>query len=551
MTGTRPIQRLVCAACLAVGLCTVTRATTFSIKPVTLNPTCVRGPTPGWPCVQDSDCDSWLDAGDGICEGVAITFTCMGGRYDGEVCASSADCDSTPGTGDGVCGPDAGHQVRRITTCRGGPHDGQSCDDTSECESTPGTRDGVCAGDYEISALPGDMIITEIQASDWSPNGEGLAAWEATIDLNGFFSGGCGTVLPLGWDRPRETIRCSTGDDCPEGLFCQRGCMTTLCAGRNHRADRGAFVVEFRPDYVLYGPFAFCDPCPCHYADEYWYRGLGACYAKTSPCPVYQPPPKYCGTLALEISSDACGAFTIPFVIDSDPDSFPTGMYDAHWDPILPLLQERLLIDTGPIPPRATGWVDPPNCAIDARQPRAPANPTRQGWTSITMQFEETDDLSLLRALDFSLRRVPENPPVPVLDIDHIDVDNVTKTVTVVFTGPATPGRWTCVEYRPRDQVYCIGSLPGDVDNGEISTLDDVSALIDHLIDPDQHPLEKYQCDIDRSGACRAADPLRLIDVLNGGDPYDRWLDSAGLVPCPSSETTKAHHPRSVRWVGD
>ena len=56
---------------------------------------------------------------------------------------------------------------------------------------------------------------------------------------------------------------------------------------------------------------------------------------------------------------------------------------------------------------------------------------------------------------------------------------------------------------------------------------------------PNLNPsLAPWQCDLNRSGGCTAADLLRAIDLLNGGgDSYDEWLDRTIFPPdCPSAQ---------------
>ena len=38
-------------------------------------------------------------------------------------------------------------------------------------------------------------------------------------------------------------------------------------------------------------------------------------------------------------------------------------------------------------------------------------------------------------------------------------------------------------------------------------------------------PWGNYSCDVDQSGLCGAPDILTLIDLLNGADQFDIWLN--------------------------
>jgi hypothetical protein len=66
---------------------------------------------------------------------------------------------------------------------------------------------------------------------------------------------------------------------------------------------------------------------------------------------------------------------------------------------------------------------------------------------------------------------------------------------------------------------------PSNVDGSGFAQGADVSVLIAALSGVPA-PFGLYSTDIDRSGAATAADLLRLIDLLIGGDPYDAWLDT-------------------------
>lgn len=532
---------LVCSGAVALAVASTVQATTFSMKPVVLNPTCVAGANFGLTCVQDVDCDSPI-GGDGVCQGTAITFTCAPGTPNaGAVCAESADCDtvSEPPSEDGCCGPDCAHKIRHVTTCQGGPNDGDPCDEHADCESAPGAWDFFCLGDYEIRLLANDVVITEIFGSDWSPNNgdrEKLRMWNFDIVEAAFFStSACqGNILPVGWDRPLETEvgECETDADCrPEWPICDNDAGDlNNCVGLNHHPETGFFIDSFRPDYVYFG-------FPEIVAWEYQgYRG-GSMDMQPATYPLYVPPPNYLGTLALEVDSDVCGDFVIPFGLHE----FDSAMYGPQFEILLPFVAENLVIQTIP-EPQCVVSVTPENCfAIDPGQPREPDVSTLQGWEWMDFQFLAEDDLSTVQQLQFNATREPAFPPFPVWGIDHIEVNNVTKIVRVVFTDPATPGRWNCIEWEPHQQRFCFGYQPGDVTNDRASALNDIGAMINHLTGVPGHVIpdeESYRCDINRSGACTGADLLRVIDVLNGGNPYARWLDTDSLAECPTLDSS-------------
>jgi len=82
----------------------------------------------------------------------------------------------------------------------------------------------------QITVKPGDIIECDIILSNWSPGDLEFAVhgYQIVLIANSFFTGGRGTVLPLGWDAPYARRTCSTDDDCngsmcnlrPQSMFC-------------------------------------------------------------------------------------------------------------------------------------------------------------------------------------------------------------------------------------------------------------------------------------------------------------------------------------------
>ncbi|MGB2987940.1 MAG: hypothetical protein WBE26_18885, partial [Phycisphaerae bacterium] len=168
---------------------------------------------------------------------------------------------------------------------------------------------------------------------------------------------------------------------------------------------------------------------------------------------------------------------------------------------------------------------DPPNCAIDARQPSDSDGSNPDGWRQIEVTFNCTT--ASLPDLDFTARIEPGGTPVPV-------VATISGTYTVTVALDPTPdtiietGVWTCFTYH--EQERCLGYLPADVNKSKTSDANDVLSVIDCLSGT---PCEQWECDADRTDLCAPADMLRVIDLLNGADAYDPWLGQT-LPVCPS-----------------
>ncbi len=161
---------------------------------------------------------------------------------------------------------------------------------------------------------------------------------------------------------------------------------------------------------------------------------------------------------------------------------------------------------------------DPPDGAVDARQPSRPDSSETAGWDSLTITFD--GDTCLMSAEDFDV--VTENrlePTATLLTVEYIPL----RSVRLVLSNPIEPGAWTTVTHLGSGETLRVGSLPGDVNGDGSANPTDVTELIHHLHGQGENPLAPWQCDIDRSGQCTPADLLRLIDLLNGADDYMAW----------------------------
>jgi hypothetical protein len=182
------------------------------------------------------------------------------------------------------------------------------------------------------------------------------------------------------------------------------------------------------------------------------------------------------------------------------------------------------------------GSSDPPNCAIDARQPSGPAyldplhpelgcsNPA--GWD--TIQMTVTWNTAGIGADDFNVTVTPDGTQPPIRDVTVVG-----QTVTIHLDSIIPTGKWTCVEHTACQEMVCIGYLPADVNCDRTAGPVDILGVIDNLNGQVQPAYPIWQCDVDRSGVCGPADILRVIDLLNGADCLDTWLGRT-LPECPS-----------------
>ncbi|MFQ5413150.1 MAG: FG-GAP repeat protein [Phycisphaerae bacterium] len=162
---------------------------------------------------------------------------------------------------------------------------------------------------------------------------------------------------------------------------------------------------------------------------------------------------------------------------------------------------------------------DPPDGAIDARQPSEPDGSNADGWDAIAVTF--TGDTSALTPADFV---VTLDPPGAAPSITEVSAAG--DTITLTFDSFIPVAAWTIVTHTESDTSVRIGYLPADVNNDRMSNANDILALIDALNGVGE-PLAAYQTDIDRGGASNPNDILRTIDLLNGAGDYDEFLGAS------------------------
>ena len=162
---------------------------------------------------------------------------------------------------------------------------------------------------------------------------------------------------------------------------------------------------------------------------------------------------------------------------------------------------------------------NPPDGAIDARQPSDPDGSDVSGWDSIELTFD--GNVAELAPEDFV---ISVNPTVRPPEIVSVVTDG--NTATLEYSDVIPLEAWTTIMLVSNGTNTRIGYLPADVNNDGLSNANDVLALIDALNGVGDS-LAIYQTDIDRSGETNPNDVLRAIDLLNGAGAYDVWLGAA------------------------
>jgi subtilisin family serine protease len=168
---------------------------------------------------------------------------------------------------------------------------------------------------------------------------------------------------------------------------------------------------------------------------------------------------------------------------------------------------------------------DPPDGAIDARQPLDPTGTIAQGWSEVAITFPR--NLGGVASADFAVTQTVAGAAPMVVNVQPIDVDHI----RVVLDRPIEPLAWTTITHLPTATRIRLGYLPGDVNHDRTSAPVDILALIDSLngVGP---TLSIWSTDIDRSNLAAPADILQEIDLLNGAGPYAVY-NGATLPPMP------------------
>jgi len=107
----------------------------------------------------------------------------------------------------------------------------------------------------------------------------------------------------------------------------------------------------------------------------------------------------------------------------------------------------------------------------------------------------------------------------------------------VVLDHAIIPGAVTTIEYVGDYSFASYISHPGDVNLDGVTDWRDIDALLRSLRNEKSGDYDLHRVDIDHSGTLTAADLLRLIDLLNGGDEYATWEETEQPVntDCPAA----------------
>lgn len=174
-----------------------------------------------------------------------------------------------------------------------------------------------------------------------------------------------------------------------------------------------------------------------------------------------------------------------------------------------------------PIPsaPAMITFSEPPDGAIDARQPSDPDGQNVSGWQQVHIQWSGPP-CRAFDTSDFHVTQVGGMAPAPVVaEVHALGNDEL----EIVLDRPIAVRAWTVITHGSGGGRVRLGFLPGDANADGVAAARDILALVDMLNGVREVP-GPWSTDINRSGDSDAADIIRLIDLLNGSSQYERYF---------------------------
>ncbi len=169
-------------------------------------------------------------------------------------------------------------------------------------------------------------------------------------------------------------------------------------------------------------------------------------------------------------------------------------------------------------------FVNPPNNAVDARQPH-PVNSTTpaQGITTFTVTAPTGAGAACWSVCETASAGAP---------IAITNVSEAAGTYTVTLSRPITAGAVTRLTYNANSgpTTGAVISHPGNINGDSTAAPTDILRIIDCLngLNPAANcPWGLLSQDTDRSGVFGPSDILRDIDMLNGADAFIVWNNTS------------------------
>ncbi|MBI4717601.1 MAG: hypothetical protein HY763_07335 [Planctomycetes bacterium] len=181
-----------------------------------------------------------------------------------------------------------------------------------------------------------------------------------------------------------------------------------------------------------------------------------------------------------------------------------------------------------PSPAAVLASSDPPDGAIDARQPTDLAGFNPAGWQSVDVTFSAVSSCTPLSPADFQVTQLGRPGPAP-------SVQNVVPRgggrYTLTLDRAISDRAWTVIAHTPSNARVRLGYLPADVNADGVSNARDVIAIINALNMVGPVP-PVWSADINRIKGFESADIQRTVDLLRGAGAFDPY-NGAKLPPRP------------------
>lgn len=374
-----------------------------------------------------------------------------------------------------------------------------------------------------LAVAPNDLIEANIFVSDWGAEMPlGVRSIQAAVfGRAGFQSGDNGVILPVGWEAPLETTGspCTTNANCLDPRYPVCVALLGRCQSATHNPSLGSSIDRLtRTDFIhfgLDGIFQISNDSP-----DYTYVSVA-----TDASTVDTGVPRYVGTLVLRVSANACGVFTISFLgnrtsLLADPLPEPLIVEPVFQPLVLTVGQCALQMLT----------CTPNHCTEDARMPH-PLDVPIPRFTMNRFTANFSGSTAALVPSSFTLTQIPSDTGDGLPLIASVIPSG--NNADIVFSRAINFPAYTCVKHNLSSKQCCFSVLPGDADASLFVQPLDAFAIIDNL-DGQLPAVPIERCDINRSNLCTPGDLLTLVDLMNGANVFNPFLN-ATLQPCPDA----------------
>ncbi len=454
-------------------------------------------------CFSDGTCELLTQkgclafGGSRTLETTCTVSACLGSIPTGACCGANAAC--TPSVRQANCEASGGHYQGNNAPCppTSCPGFGACCRDNGDCfDDLSLAQCGAISGEYRNNgSVCSPAVDCDQRGACCATSGFCLQATEPE----------CGVI---GGEFRSVGVACGA-DTCPAGACCLgddgQECATRTAAGC--AAEIGAYQ----------GDDVSCSPDPC---------ATGACCNGNE-----------CG-IQTEADCLAAGYVFLDAGEDCTPTSCVRGACCNSDCTCQDDVRESSCVGSGKTFRAGEACVagncipaiinsNPPNCAIDARQPHLPANAaTLQGWKTFELIF--SCGAAGTTVTDFAVAVEPDATPPSI-----VQATVSVNTVTLTLNRPIDPRAWTCFTHTETSNRICFGALPADANATRTADTVDVQTMLDNLADVLPARLQPWQCDLDHSAQCSPADVLTAVDLFNGAGEFIPWLDET-IVSCPT-----------------